>query len=133
MVDFSDFDNAVLEFMREFGFIATYEKQNGNGTYDTTTGENVVEIVSIPVEAIIIDLTKPNNGLGSKFGTEILAGDKEIYIRPPEKTDPLRTPLVIDHTTDNIVANGVRYNIVVVKEVNPTTTNAIMYNILIRR
>lgn len=130
-MSFADFDAAILEFFNDFGFEATYIKQNGEGTY--TNGENVIETVEIPVEAILLDLTLSSNGLSSKFGTEILAGDKELFIRPPEKTDSLRLPLEINTTTDKVRVNGVEYKIHTMKEINTTATEPLVYDLYIRR
>lgn len=133
MSDFSDFDRAILEFFVDFGFEATYIKQLGDGVYDPATGENVITTVEIPVEAILLDLTLQSNGLSTKFGTLVQAGDKELYIRPPEKTDPLRLPLVINPANDRVRANGVEYKIHSMKELNTTSTESLLYNLYIRR
>ena len=95
----SDFDRMILEFMRDDPMTCHYQKSSA-GTYDPSTGELAVTLVEVPCSGILLDMTSNSNGLSSKFGTEILAGDKELYLLPPEKVDPLATPLVIDTTAD---------------------------------
>lgn len=132
MSNFDDFDSAILEFFDDFGFTAIYI-QRGVSTYNTSTGENVVTSVEIPVQAILLDLTLQSNGLSAKFGTLVMAGDKELYIRPPNKTDPYRIPLVVNTTSDVVIVNAIDYKIVNTKEINPTATEPLLYDLHIRR
>jgi hypothetical protein len=132
MSDFTDFDDALSLFFDEFGFEATFLKNTGS-THDTATGENVSTYLEIPVEAILLDLTLQSNGASVKFGTLVQAGDKEFYIRPSEKTDPLRIPLVVIPMKDKVKVNGVEFNIITMKEINTTATEPLLYDLYIRR
>lgn len=126
-----DFDFTVEELMKEFGFVATYVKQEV-GEYDPSIGESTVTTTEIPVEAILLDLTLQSNGLSVKYGTLIQAGDKELYIRPPEKVDDVDS-LVIDPSSDVIKVGNITYKIVSVKELNTTGSNPILYSLYVRR
>jgi hypothetical protein len=130
MTDFTDFDNALAEFFTEFGFEATFMKVSGE-TY--SGGENIITYTEIPVEAILMDLTLQSNGLSAKFGTLVEAGDKELYIRPSEKTDPLSAPLTVTPVKDKVKVNGVEYRIASMKEVNTTATEPLLYDLYIKR
>jgi hypothetical protein len=133
MTDFSDFDKAVGEFFNDFGFEATFLKAV-DGTYNTATGRNEGATTSeIPVEAILMDLTLQSNGLSTKFGTLVQAGDKELYLRPTNKTDPVLLPLVITPGKDKVKVSGVVYNIVTMKEINTTASEPLLFDLYIRR
>lgn len=128
----NDLDYAVMEFMRENPLTATYHKAS-RGEYDPTTGEVPSTVVEIPVQAILMDLTLQSNGLSTKYETLIEAGDKELYVRPPHKTDPLNPQLDIVPADDRVEVDGVIYKIVTFKEVNPTGADALLYSLYIRR
>lgn len=127
----NDFDEAILEFMEESGTTATYIKRTG--TYDPAQGQYVGTEKKIPVQVLILDLTLQSNGLVTKFGTNILAGDKELFVRPPHKTAPGTAPLVIDPANDSIRVGNVEYKIASMKEVNPTGNDTIVFNLHVRR
>lgn len=131
MADFTDFDEALSEFFDEFGFEATYLKYENS--YSSTTLKNTQTVTEIPVEAILLDLTLQSNGLSTKFGTLVMAGDKELYIRPPNKTDPSAAALTIDPANDRVKVNGVTYKIVTMKEINTTATEPLVFDLYIRR
>lgn len=131
MADFTDFDNALSEFFEEFGFEATYLKHEDS--YSSTTLKSTQTVIEIPIEAILLDLTLQSNGLSTKFGTLVLAGDKELYVRPTNKSDPIRPSLTIDPSKDRVKVNGVEYKIVTMKEINPTATEPLVFDLYIRR
>jgi hypothetical protein len=132
MTAFADFDGAIGEFFDDFGFEATLLKIN-SVTHNTTTRGSTPVVVEIPVEAILMDLTLQSNGLSVKFGTLVQAGDKELYVRPPNKVDPVLLPLTITPQKDRVRVNGVEYSVVTMKEVNTTGSEALLYDLYIRR
>ena len=128
----SDFMGMIMEFMNDDPVILQYVKSQAP-VYDVTTSTNTTTKVSYPTNGILLDFTHTNNGLSSKFGTEIVAGDKELYMLPPNKYDPMQLPIVIDTTQDQVVIGNLTYKCMVMKEVNPTGSNPILYNFLLRR
>jgi hypothetical protein len=128
----SDFDRMILDFFRDDPATAYYQKSS-LGTYDPATGEVASTLIEVPVQIILLDLTRNSNGLSSKFGTEILSGDKECYILPPEKADPLALPLVIDTTADRIRIGSIVYKVFRMQEANPTGASPLLYNLMLRR
>lgn len=128
----SDFDRAILEFFNDDPLTATYLKFTV-GVYDPSTGEASVTNVEIPVKCILLDMTRTNNGLSSKFGTLVSEGDKECYILPVEKADPLAIPLVIDTTSDRLKIGSITYNVAAMKEANPTGSAPLLYNLMLKR
>jgi hypothetical protein len=126
-----DFDDAVFEMLNEFGGPATFNKFSGT-TYNPATATSSQVYEAVPITLALFDLNRPNNGLGSKLGTEVQAGDKEAYVIPPTKNggSPI-TP--VDSTNDSITVGTVTYNIVTLKEVNPSGSDPLLYIFYLRR
>ena len=127
-----DFDRMIYDFFNDDPAIGYYI-QATTPVFNPETGDNESPDVETPVQIILLDLMRTSNGLSSKFGTEIVAGDKEVYIRPPEKTNSSATPLVINTVSDRIRIAGITYQVVVMKEATPTGTSPLLYDMHIRR
>lgn len=128
-----DFDNTVVAIFSEFpSFTATY-KQQVDGAYNPATGTVSQTVNSIAVEAVLMDLTLQSNGLSTKFGTLVIHGDKELFVRPPHKAGTIGSPMAINPATDKVVVAGHEYKIVTFKEINPSGTDPILYDLYIRR
>lgn len=132
-----DFDSTVLEFMREYPLVVEYKKYTS--VYNPSTGGvDAATVVTTEVNALLLDLTLNSNGLSTRFGTMVVAGDKQLFIQPPQKAssnfgNPTPEELTVDPATDRVVVNGQEYKIVTFKEINPTGTNPILYDLYIRR
>lgn len=125
-----DFDRAALEIVSELGTAATYTSI-AQGGYDPVTGTTGVMKSSQPVKAVLFDLTLQSNGMSLRYGTEILAGDKEAYMIPPQKTGG--TAMTISPGTDKLTVAGVAYTVVTFKELNPTGSDPVVYFLYLRR
>lgn len=132
MPSLDDFDQVVLDMMVDFGGTATYVKQDAY-SFDPVTGLNSILKNEITVKAIMMDISANSGGIGNKSNTLIQEGDKIIYIRPPEKVDSTATPLNIDPSQDKIVFGNITYNIVTVKDINPSSDNLILHEVYVRR
>lgn len=128
----SDFLPMLMEFFQDDPLTVIYQKFT-QGSYNPATSEYSSVQVDTPCKAILLDLTRDQSGLSRKFGTLMLAGDKELYLLPPEKADTLASPLVIDTTNDRVVVNGVQYKVENMKEINPNGANPIVYDLMLRR
>lgn len=128
----ANFDRMIMAFMRDDPMTAYYIKEVA-GPYDTSTGEAPVVRTEIPVSAILLDLIGSVNGFSTKYGTLIQAGDKELYVLPPNKSDPLAAPLDVDPANDRIRINTITYKIVAMKEANPDANMPLLYNFMLRR
>ncbi len=128
----SEFDPMILEFFNDYPLVAYYIKSVPSGEYDVITSTYPTAIVETPVRAIQLDLIRNPDGLSSKFGTLILAGDKDCFVLPPEKLNNTNDPLVIDTTNDRIRIGTITYKIEVAKDVSPDGT-VLLYNFLLRR
>lgn len=128
----NDFDFMVQEFFTESGFTATY-LQAGTASYNPATGENVVTVTEIPVEAIQLDLPLVRNGMSTATGTLIQDGDKQLFIRPPHKTDLNASALTVNPAADRVRIGTTEWRIVTAKESNPSANNQILIELYIRR
>ena len=127
----SDFDQMLLLFMADDPMTATYLQYIED--YDYATSENVLVEVATPVSCILVDFERTNNGLSSKFGQLVIAGDKELYMLPTQKRDPVAAPIIPNTTSDKIIVAGVTYKIHVMKEANPDAVAPLLYNFMLRR
>jgi hypothetical protein len=125
------FDLAVAELMDEFGFLATY--MQGTGTYNPSTGVNNISYREIQVQAIQMDLNLRSNGVSVGQGTLIQDGDKQLFIRPPNKTDTDSDPITINPEADKIKINNTVWRILTSKEINTDASNQILFELYIRR
>lgn len=125
-----DFDRTVLEFVTEYPASATLMKQT-EGEYDPTTGTVETFVEEIPIQGIIMDLTLQSNGLSTKYNTLVETGDKEMFLRPPHKTNSLATPVEIT-PSDKILAGGTEYKVVTQKELNPTGNDPVLVMLYLR-
>lgn len=129
---FEDFDNMISEFMCDFGFQATYVQTISN-SIDDATGIIVEVTENILVEAIKMELPRPTNGTGTRSNSLIMDGDQILYVRPTEKENEFTTAIAANPTQDKFVIKGVTWNIVTVKEYNPTASDCILYEFYIRK
>lgn len=127
----SDFDQMLLLFMADDPMTATYLQYIED--YDYTTSENVLVEVATPVSCILLDFERTNNGLSSKFGQLVIEGDKELYMLPTQKRDPIAAPIIPNTTSDKIIVAGITYKIHVMKEANPDAVAPLLYNFMLRR
>lgn len=110
----------------------TYQQQT-TGAYSPSTGTAATTVVDIAARGILLDLTLSGNGLTTKYGTSIVAGDKELYMQPIEKTNLSSLALSPDPSEDRVVVAGITYKVVNMKEINPSGTNPIAYFLHVRR
>jgi len=125
-----DFDAAALELVSEMGTTGTYISVS-KGSYDPETGTVVPASTPQTVKLAVLDLTLQSNGLSLKYGTEVLAGDKEVYMIPPQKTGG--AAISVNPGADKVVVGGVTYTVVTFKEVNPTMTDPVVFFLYVRR
>ena len=113
--------------------LTVYYTKYTQGSYDTSTSEYTSIITETPCKAIMLDLTRNSNGLSSVYGKSILAGDKDMYLLPPNKLDSNVSPLAIDTTVDRIRVGSIIYKVEDMKECNPDASNVVLYQFLLRR
>lgn len=132
-----DFARMINDFFEDDPQIATYH-QYVQGAYDPATSEYLTTQVDTIVMVITLDLTRNSNGLSSKYGTDILAGDKDVYMKPMVWGGiPFRAVLeninFPDTTSDKITVQNVTYKVANAKVLDPTGTEPMLFNFLVRR
>lgn len=127
----SDFDRMILDFMADDPMTATYLQYIEE--YDYATSENILVEIATPVSGILLDFDRTSNGLSSKFGEMVLAGDKDFYMLPTQKRDPIAAPIIPNTTSDKITVAGITYKIHVSKSADPTGAAPLLYNFMLRR
>lgn len=128
----SDFDKMVLDFFNDDPLSVVY-KQQVTGAYNPATREPSVTVTSITARGILLDLQMMANGLSSKFGTVISAGDKELIMLPTEKASLNAASLSPDPTQDRVVVSGIEYKVVNMKTIDPSGVAPLVYFLHIRR
>lgn len=128
----NDLDLTVLAFIQESGTSGTLT-QVVEGAYNPATGVVGTTTNLIPIEGILMDLTLKSDGLSAKYGTLVEAGDKELWMRPPHKTNGWITPVAVQPVSDRITFGGLTYKIMTLKEVNPTGADPILLSLYLHR
>jgi hypothetical protein len=125
----SDFNAMIVDFFNDDPQTGIYH-QYQQGTYNTATSEYSVTQVDTVVNVITLDLTRNSNGLSSKYGTSILDGDKDVYMKPFYVSD---VAVSINTTSDKITISGVLYKVCVSKVLDPTGASPMLFNFLVKR
>jgi hypothetical protein len=125
----SDFTSMINDFFDDDPQVAIYH-QYSQGVYNVNTSEYLTTQVDTAVRVITLDLTRNSNGLSSKYGTDILAGDKDVYMKPFYLEE-----IVVDvnTTSDKITVGGILYKVCNSKVLDPTSSSPMLFNFLVRR
>lgn len=127
----SDFNRMIVDFMSDDPLTVTYNSITS--VYSDATGINTPVTLSVPCQAILLEHQLRVAGDRTQNTSLIREGDKLLYMRPPEKTDTLRLPLVLNPASDTITVAGLDYSIVTFKQTNPSAVNCVLYEIYLRR
>jgi len=126
----SPFDGVVANMMSMFGGLATL-KTYSDGTY--IDGENIVDEFLFDVKVLLTEYPQMGAGEKQEFNTLILAGDKQCFMQPIEKTGSGLVPPEVKANIDKIQVGNTEYKIMNMKEVNPSGTNNVLYELHLRR
>lgn len=126
----SQFDNVVRDMLGMAGGTGILRVFT-DGVY--VDGEVTRTSVDYVVEVALNDFPQANSGMKSRFGTLIESDDKELMLRPINKTDPDTTQPVIHANRDLVVINGIEWKILALKEINPSGVNTILFDMHLRR
>lgn len=123
-------EQAARELILEFGATGTYTSSS-EGPYDTSTGSATRIELSQSCPMVLVDLTLQSNGLSTRFGTQVLAGDKEAYVIPPHKAGGQRVTVTPD--SDRVTFGDVTYTVVTYKDANPSGSDSWVWYLYLRR
>lgn len=127
-----DFDETIVFMMQDFGTICQLVYQDDStAVYDPNTGALAgPTITNYPCNAIFLDYTLQRYGLMDQQGTLVTSGDKQCFLQPINKADSTKTMPKIQPNKDRILSpEGHLYKIASLKQVNPTMTNNILYEL----
>ena len=126
----STFDGVVSRMMSVYGGAATL-KTYSEGEY--IDGENIVQEIPFPVKVLLNEY--PQSGAGDKqeFNTLILAGDKQCFMQPVEKSSINVIAPDVKANRDKLQVGTTEWKILNVKEVNPSGANNVLYELHIRK
>ena len=129
-MQYSLYRTVYLMLQRE-GTTATLT-QLSPGTYDPATGTNTPDSsVVTTVQALFLDYSAMT-GSETRPGTIIERGDKQCYLNAKSSAgvDLATKP---SPAGDTITINGVVWRIIDAKEINPTQSYTIMWDLLLRK
>jgi hypothetical protein len=126
-------DRTVATMMSRFGtsgFITVSVSEE----YDPATSENVVTYQDYPVNIMVFDYVRKNEGEGTQNNTLVQTGDKQVYVQPPQKTEVGIALPHLNANRDFLKIGDKTYKIVTVKQLNPSLAqeNCILYELYIR-
>lgn len=131
-MSFNIFDTTVANMMKQFGGDGTLQIYS-DGNYDTTTGEMVSTKTDYPVNVIVFDYSLKKDGRGQGIQDLIEGADKQVYVQPRNKVSSRYTMPVIMPNRDRILIASEVWKIVALKELNPTNTDAILFELYLKR
>lgn len=124
-------DRTVANLLCKYGGIGTL-KVYSDGVYNDGELSSITETDYI-VNIAIFDYPQSMAGDKSGFGTLILEGDKQCYMRPVSKADPTTDEPIIKANRDLIKIGSTTYKILTLKELNSTGADVICYELHLRK
>lgn len=122
----TEFQSAILSFFDEPGWSTTGTLKRSLVEYNPATSESNEIVSSFPVRIIPFDYMNKNEGTGTDSNTLIKTGDKQVFVLPDESFGS------IDPTTDTLRIGDIIYNVITVKEMNPTASNIWYHELFVR-
>lgn len=114
----------VLQMMSRFGGDAELIA-HGESVYDPETSTVVASEERKQVRVMVFDYLPKTSGVG--VGDMLIqAGDKQVFLKP---SNDIPAPKA---RVQNLMLKGTKYNIIMVKEVNPSGTNVLLYELFVR-
>lgn len=124
--------DTTLRLISRFGQTVTLRDETP-GTFDPVTGGSTPgTIVDQSAQAILQDYGAQQAGTSYAAGTEIRQGDKKIMVAALTTVDGQPAQLSPPKMTTKVIAGGVTWTIVNIKEINPAGT-PLLYEIQGRR
>lgn len=116
----------VFNIMRQFGGTSTLIVNAGD-SYNYETSETTPTLVEYEVQTIAFDYLQKKDGIGTESNTIVQRGDKQMFIRPK---DGVPFP---DPRADTITYKGEKFNIVTVKDINPSGNLSVLWEAYLRK
>lgn len=116
----------VLNLMAFRGGDATVIVPSQAAEYDYATSTMVNNVVNYPCRALVFDYLQKHDGIGGGNKSLIESGDRQMFLKPSADLPRLRAKI------DSVLWGNRKFTIATVKEVNPSGTNIILYELFIR-
>lgn len=123
-------EQAARELISEFGGVGTYTSTT-EGSYNVSTASVTRVELAQQTPMVLVDLTLQSNGMSTKYGTQVLAGDREAYVIPPHKSGGQAVP--ITPNSDRVTFGGITYTVVTFKDANPSGGDSWVWYLYLRR
>ncbi len=104
--------------------IVTILTDDGGYNFDTSTA--IINKTDYTVQMIAFDYIQRMQGTGSEPNTLIRSGDKQVFVKQIAGM-PMPNP-----ATDSVIYNGKKYNIVTIKDLNPSGVSSFVLEMFIR-
>jgi hypothetical protein len=126
-------DRTVASMMSKFGTTA-YVSVAVSEEYDPATSENTVSYQDYLVNIMVFDYVRKSEGEGTEQNTLIKTGDKQVYVRPPQKTEVGLSLPHLNANKDLLKIGDKLYKIVTVKQLNPSLAqdSCVLYELYVR-
>jgi hypothetical protein len=127
------FDRVVADMMRKFGTKAVIRVAK-QSEYDPSQSQNNVTEKDYPVKVMFFDFLDKKFGVGTEGKSLIQAGDRQVYVQPPQKQEGGFALPHLQANQDYLVHDNKKYKIVFVKQLNPSMTKdgCVLYELYIR-
>lgn len=102
------------------------------GSYDPSTGTMTNVTTSRDISVCVFDYPYLNSGVTNLKNSLIKETDRQCLIIPFHKDGRTPTTISVNPNLDKIVINNIQYSIIAFKEINPSGTDAAMYECYIR-
>lgn len=122
----SEFRSVVSEFFDVQGWSTTATLIKTTSTYNPATSESIVTESRFTMQAIPFDYINKFQGASQQTGTLIRSGDKQVFLKP------IPSVIDIDPTADKLQIGSKVYDIITVKECNPTLTDSLYWELFVR-
>lgn len=123
----------VRKEMDRYGFEITVIRQE-DSTYDPATGTAVDVTTEFKCRGMLFDLTLQSNGTTTSKNSLITAGDKQLFIEPPDQDGWYQENEfdALKPERDQVLIGNDLYSIITVKQINPSTNCSVLYDCYIR-
>ena len=129
------FVRVVKKEMDRYGFDLEIIRDTSTFEYDPVNPLALQQRRYILVGVILFDLTLQSNGDTFKPNSLINAGDKQLFIQPPEDDgfyNTNETDVVLPNR-DKIKIGNKLYKIITFKQLNPSATDSVLFECYIRQ
>ncbi len=124
MAALDPFIRTVLNMMNMFGGDSILVVSS-EGAYNPQTSSVSRTETQHAIKTLAFDYIQKHDGESVMSNTLIRSGDKQLYVQPSTFPRPRAK-------TDSVIYKGIKHSIVTIKEINPSGTSIVLYELFIR-